>query len=488
MLKIKLISFLVAILMLATLLSSCDYISSKLQGEQGIQGVPGQNGLDGKDGVNGKDDASLLSGIGVPTDDLGKAQDSYIDLETWDFYVKNKNKWILQSNLKTDQDDIEELKIIIEDLQKQINDLKEQEKKFAPINNTDLTLSGTASIDKNNIVTIGGGAANKAYLNGDFQSNHFSMSAKFKVESKSDFSFVIGKDSSYYGFWIELMNDGEKSYLNIYKDLLGNVNASPSISCELDFTLESNKEYLVQLTFDTLVEESPRKEMRVEIFGKSNEYYTYTTNCNAYGVPFYYSNSTTCLVSSYSLSINHYYDIENAKVAIFGHSFVEGDSLGIQRSQGFAYLLEDYFGEGKILNFGLGGDAISAMSNKISNSEKFIKNCDYALLCIGTNDRGLSSETFISKLKECISKLETIEITPILFTIPHAHYEMTDDMLRINDWIRSSGYHYVDMYEVFANSDGTCKTELFMPDKIHPTVQGHLYIYNRIKFDCPFLF
>ena len=79
-------------------------------------------------------------------------------------------------------------------------------------------------------------------------------------------------------------------------------------------------------------------------------------------------------------------------------------------------------------------------------------------------------------------------IEPILFTIPHANYEMTDSMLRINDWIRSSGYHYVDMYKVFANSDGTCKTELFMDDKIHPTITGHLYIYHRIQFDCPFLF
>lgn len=486
MLKIKFISFLAAILMLSTMLSSCNYISAKLQGEQGIQGVPGQNGLDGKDGVNGKDGASLLSGRGVPADDLGKAQDSYIDLDTWDFYVKNENKWILQSNLKTNQDNIEELKIIIEDLKNQL--AASEEKSPTCINNTDLTLLGKASIDENNVVTVGGGSENKALLNGGFQSNHFSMFAKFKILEGDNFSFVIGKGGSYYGFWIELVNRDEKSYLNIYKDLLGNVNASPSISCELDFTLESNKEYLVQLTFDTLVEESPRKEMRVEIFGESNEYYTYTTNCNAYGVPFYYSNSTTCLVSSYSLSINHYYDIENAKVAIFGHSFVEGDSLGIQRSQGFAYLLEDYFGEGKILNFGLGGDAISAMSNKISNSERFIKNCDYALLCIGTNDRGLNSENFISKLKECISKLEKIGVTPILFTIPHTNYEMTDDMIRINNWIRSSGYYYVDMYKVFANSDGTCKTELFMSDKIHPTIEGHSYIYNRIKLDCPFLF
>jgi hypothetical protein len=79
-------------------------------------------------------------------------------------------------------------------------------------------------------------------------------------------------------------------------------------------------------------------------------------------------------------------------------------------------------------------------------------------------------------------------ITPVLFTIPHANYIMTNDMLEINDWIRKSGYHYVDMYEVFANKDGSCKEDLFLGDKVHPSVEGHKYIFNRIKMDCPFLF
>ena len=225
-----------------------------------------------------------------------------------------------------------------------------------------------------------------------------------------------------------------------------------------------------------------------EVFGEYNEYYTYTTTCNAYGVPFYYSNSDLCYVYDYNLSIHHYYDINNAKIVIFGHSFVEADSLSYNRSKGFAYLLEEELGKGKVLNFGLGGDTISAMNSKIANSERFIKKCDYALLCIGTNDRGLNYDMYINRLKDSISKLENMGITPILFTIPHANYSMTEDMILINDWIRTSGYHYVDMYKVFANADGSCKEELFMSDKIHPTVEGHFYILNRIKFDCPFLF
>ena len=188
------------------------------------------------------------------------------------------------------------------------------------------------------------------------------------------------------------------------------------------------------------------------------------------------------------MSIHHYYDIENAKVAIFGHSFVQGDSLLDDRAGGFAYLLADELGNDKVLNFGLGGDTVSGMNEKIANSKRFIKNCDYALLCIGTNDLGLSSKKYINELKKSIKLIEKMDITPILFTIPHAHHNMTDDMIAINDWIRNSGYHYVDMYEVFANDDESCKKELFMDDKIHPTIEGHAYILKRIKTDCPFLF
>ena len=356
------------------------------------------------------------------------------------------------------------------------------------IGNADLTLCGKAKRSRDNIVTVGGGEDNKAYLKGGFQSSHFSMSAKFKVAKDSNFSFVMGKDSESFGFWVELISEDGKSYLNIYKDLSLNVSSGATVSEELDFSLRPDEEYTLKLTFDIWTKDISTKEMLVEILGDVDEYFSYTTDCNAYGNPFYYSNAKSCTVYDYSLSLNHYYDIDTTKVAIFGHSFVEGDSLLDDRAGGFAYLLEDELGQKKVLNFGLGGDTVSGMNEKIANSKRFIKNCDYALLCIGTNDLGLSSKKYIKELKKSIKLIEKMDITPILFTIPHAYHNMTDDMIAINDWIRNSGYHYVDMYEVFANDDGSCKKELFMDDKIHPTIEGHAYILKRIKTDCPFLF
>ena len=69
-------------------------------GEVGPQGPAGSDGKDGADGVDGKDGTSMHTGHGKPSDDLGKTGDSYVDLDTWDFYVKYENGWVLEGNIK----------------------------------------------------------------------------------------------------------------------------------------------------------------------------------------------------------------------------------------------------------------------------------------------------------------------------------------------------------------------------------------------------
>lgn len=61
------------------------------QGSQGEQGIPG---------INGKDGTSLLTGNGEPSSELGIKGDSYIDLNTWNFYIKEENGWVARGNIK----------------------------------------------------------------------------------------------------------------------------------------------------------------------------------------------------------------------------------------------------------------------------------------------------------------------------------------------------------------------------------------------------
>lgn len=62
--------------------------------EEWLQSIKGKDGRDGKDGC------SLLTGHGVPSESEGKTGDSYINLDTWDFFVKATNGWAKEGNLK----------------------------------------------------------------------------------------------------------------------------------------------------------------------------------------------------------------------------------------------------------------------------------------------------------------------------------------------------------------------------------------------------
>ena len=98
-------------------------------GNQGAQGVPGKDGhtpvitigengnwfIDGVDtnisskgpkgdkGISGKDGSSVLNGNGIPSNELGDVGDSYIDLDTRDYYTKSSTGWIKQGNIKGDK-------------------------------------------------------------------------------------------------------------------------------------------------------------------------------------------------------------------------------------------------------------------------------------------------------------------------------------------------------------------------------------------------
>ena len=84
--------------LLGFVLSSCS--TQGPSGPQGEQGMPGENGKDGRDGIDGKDGTSVLTGNGEPSSSLGNDGDSYIDLDNWDYYVKEGGSWVNKGNIK----------------------------------------------------------------------------------------------------------------------------------------------------------------------------------------------------------------------------------------------------------------------------------------------------------------------------------------------------------------------------------------------------
>ena len=74
-------------------------------GSKGDTGATGPKGDKGDDGIDGKDGESLLTGKGVPSSELGKDGDSYVDTQTWDYYTKAEGKWTKAGNFKGNKGD-----------------------------------------------------------------------------------------------------------------------------------------------------------------------------------------------------------------------------------------------------------------------------------------------------------------------------------------------------------------------------------------------
>ena len=73
---------------------------ASIKGEKGDQGVQGEKGEKGDQGADGKNGTSLLTGRSKPTANVGIVGDSYIDLSSWNFYVKTTDGWVFSGNIK----------------------------------------------------------------------------------------------------------------------------------------------------------------------------------------------------------------------------------------------------------------------------------------------------------------------------------------------------------------------------------------------------
>jgi lysophospholipase L1-like esterase len=209
----------------------------------------------------------------------------------------------------------------------------------------------------------------------------------------------------------------------------------------------------------------------------------------AFNGTIYFASASVTTLTNPVITNQHYYDVRNVKAAIFGHSFVEAWTLRPQRQNTFANLIGQAIGRDIFMIYGLGGDTVSGVSQNIQTCKDFIANAEYVLLCVGRNDGNLTAQDFETAILSVIGNLEDMNIVPILFTIePDANGYASQAFPTINEWIRNSGYHYVDMDKVFHNPDGTINTTLYIGDNQHPNADGHLRIFNRVKFDCPFLF
>lgn len=109
----------------------------------------------------------------------------------------------------------------------------------------------------------------------------------------------------------------------------------------------------------------------------------------------------------------------------------------------------------------------------------------YILWCLGMNDGSDTTEpskTWKTGVDIVVSTCKEYGITPILATIPTVPSINHENK---NQWIRNSGYRYVDFAKaVGATSEGVWYTGM-LDDGVHPTAEGAKALYNRLLTDFP---
>ena len=116
----------------------------------------------------------------------------------------------------------------------------------------------------------------------------------------------------------------------------------------------------------------------------------------------------------------------------------------------------------------------------------------YALWLIGINDRGdidAPTSRWLAATKEFISICEANGITPVLQTIPNTFITSLRQLKTHQyktDWIRSSGYRYIDIAAAIGSRpDGTWAEGMQGPDGIHPTAEGAMVMAEQVLKDFP---
>ena len=357
---------------------------------------------------------------------------------------------------------------------------------FAGVKLSELTLNASATRNNDGTVSLANGG--KAYWATPTVAVAYTISAKFVYST--GLSFSIGKDqagNSGYGGRIVLRDGNIDYYRNSLDD--GTYNHTTH---ETGISLVDGEEYAI-LVHRVFNYENANRTITVEITGKYNEHFSIDLAAGPwYGRPFIQANGAASVVKDFCFAMHLDYDLRNAVISVWGHSYVEADSLpGTDKLLSFTNLLGNVFGHDKLFNFGWGGDYAQRCYERILGESRFTRAVKYALIVIGANDTSNTLSTVTGYLTQMAEYLEGIGIMPIFATPPPipAKTETANQFLAdLSDWIKASDYKYVDMRQVFLDANGNVRTSLYLADNTHPTIEGHQLIFNRIKMDCPYLF
>ncbi len=201
-----------------------------------------------------------------------------------------------------------------------------------------------------------------------------------------------------------------------------------------------------------------------------------------WGTPLIACHSGKVVISDFTITTPFN---KNARLAVWGDSFVEGSSLPSEKER-YSALLKDSVGFSNIAIMGRGGENSGSLESRFSKELEWFKKAKYAIVAIGANDGDFNY--WKTNLLKYVGLLKKKGIVPILATIA-PRYDRTSFIIQANNWIRNE-YNgvYVDLNKGLSADGQTWTNGLYLPDYVHPNVAGHQVMFDKFKTESPFIF
>lgn len=350
-----------------------------------------------------------------------------------------------------------------------------------------LTLSAGWSAGSDGIaISSSGGWGNSALLNKYTTIDRVSTRALVQIINTTSVFSIIRKPTTLNQFGTVAQVDCLTSSLKFYASWDGSTTV-PDVakSISIPFSIVANRKYLLELkkikaiTTVTFTDTTNLNNTISLTYDQENE--AISGVGRQWGAPGVMFHSGSIKLKRFTYAT----EFPNApKVLVTGHSFVEGYALYAEgdSSKTYSNLLFDSL-NGDVAIAGRGGEDISTINTR--NDIDFFSPT-YHLVDIGSNDTVYA--TWLAGIQSYITKIIASGAIPVLATIVPRSDRQTF-INQANDWIRLSGYNYVDFAKaVTLNNDSiTQDPTLFWTDLVHPNIAGNAKMFQQLKIDAPYL-
>lgn len=190
--------------------------------------------------------------------------------------------------------------------------------------------------------------------------------------------------------------------------------------------------------------------------------------------PFIQSSGTLINVDTFEFICEDYY----SDVFVFGNSYVSSASPSrwpyYIHAAGYKFLCD-----------GLPGGK-SKDSFAFINSAFSIHKPKYAIWCLGMNDKSdverVANEEWKAYVKKVMNLCAENNVTLIFATVPTV--ELRNNRGK-NDFVRASGYRYIDFDDAVSDGEGNWKEGMLAKDGVHPDKKGAEAMADKFLSDFP---